>query len=91
MRVHGVVCAPHNRHRSVAVIVIVIAVAITIAVAVPVAVIVVVAGVVMHHHAPALVHRHDTTAKGQGADHDCEGDKNGGNESTHGIFPGSLS
>lgn len=85
MRVRGIVCAPHNRHRSV------VAISVVVAITVPIPIIVMVAGVVMHHHAPALVHRHDTTAKGQGADHDCEGDKNGGNESTHGIFPGSLS
>jgi hypothetical protein len=85
MRVHRVVCAPHNRYRSVTVIVVVVAIMITVAI------IVVVAGVVVHHHTPALVHGHDTTPKGQGADHDTESDKNGGNESTHWIFPGSLS
>jgi len=87
MRVHGIVCAPHNRHRSV----IVISVVVAIMIPVPVPIIMVAAGIVMYHHAPALVHRHDTTAQGQGADYDSEGDKNGGNESAHGIFPGSLS
>ena len=89
MRVHGVVCAPHNRHRSVAVIAVVVVV--TIMVAVTITVMVVVAGVVVHDHPSALVHRHDTTAKGQGADHDSEGDDNGGYESTHGIVPSSWS
>jgi hypothetical protein len=83
MRVDGVVCAPHNRHRSVAVI--------AVAVVVTITVMVVVAGVVVHDHSSAFVHRHDTTAKGQGADHDSEGDDNGGYESTHGIVPGSWS
>jgi hypothetical protein len=86
MRVDGVVCAPHNRHRSVAVIAVVVVVVVTIMVAV-----MVVAGVVVHDHSSALVYRHDTTAKGQGADHDSEGDDNGGYESTHGIVPSSWS
>lgn len=89
MRVDGVVCAPHNRHRSVAVIAVVVVV--TIMVAVTITIMVVVAGVVVHNHSSALVHRHDTTAKGQGADHDSEGDDNGRYESTHGIVPSSWS
>jgi hypothetical protein len=84
MRVHGVVCAPHNRHRSVDVIAVVVTIMVAVAV-------MVVAGVVVHDHPSALVYRHDTTAKGQGADHDSEGDDNGGYESTHGIVPGSWS
>jgi hypothetical protein len=83
MRARHAVCAPHNRHRSVVVIVIMIMVMIVS--------VLVMAVVVMHHDAPAVVHRHDAATERQGAQQDTESDKSGGNESAHGMLLGSLS
>ncbi len=70
MHAHRAVCAPHNRHQSVAVIVIMVVIMIPVMI-----VSVVMTGVVVvHHDAPAIVDRHDATAKRQGTQQDTEND-----------------